>query len=77
MGIERAVVRWYAQRQVLLEELALLDAEAPVEAGNAGNAKDATETVTSEESRQQREQKRAEMERRLRLLGPCPTPMMG
>ena len=77
MGIERAVVRWYAQRQVLLEELALLDAEASVEAGNAGDAKDATETVTSEELRQQREQKRAETERRLRLLGPCPTPMMG
>ncbi|HCI80348.1 MAG TPA: hypothetical protein DHW02_11735 [Ktedonobacter sp.] len=67
MGVERAVIRWYAQRQVLLEELDSL------------NVPDAQEehTSLSQEEQQQQAQKRAELERRLRQLGPCPMPMMG
>lgn len=67
MGVERAVIRWYAQRQVLLEELASI---------NLIDAQDA-DTPLPQQERQQQEQKRAEIQRRLRQLGPCPTPMMG
>ena len=67
MGVERAVIRWYAQRQVLLEELDALNVSASQE----------EHTSLSQEDRQQQAQKRAELERRLRQLGPCPMPMMG
>jgi hypothetical protein len=70
MGVERAVIRWYAQRQLLLEELATLDTKvAP--------GKDGTENTLSQEERVHVEEKKAEAQRRLHLLGPCPTPMMG
>ena len=67
MGIERGVVRWYAQRQLLLEELSSLDSV---------DAQSADKTVSQEELQQQ-EMKRAEIQSRLQRLGPCPTPMMG
>ncbi|HCI81314.1 MAG TPA: hypothetical protein DHW02_16670 [Ktedonobacter sp.] len=67
MGVERAVIRWYAQRQLLLEEVATLD------------EKIAADTVhsLSQEERVRVEEQKAEAKRRLHLLGPCPTPMMG
>ncbi len=67
MGIERAVVRWYAQRQLLLEELAVLDAKVVQDVDN----------ILSSEERVHVESQQAETRRRLHLLGPCPTPMMG
>lgn len=67
MGVERAVVRWYAQRQLLLEELAVLDAKIAQE----------TESPLTKEEQTRLTEQRAETQKRLRLLGPCPTPMMG
>jgi len=67
MGVERGVVRWYAQRQLLLEEVATLDTKI------ASN----TESPLSQEERVRLEEQKAEAQRRLHLLGPCPTPMMG
>jgi hypothetical protein len=67
MGVERGVVRWYAQRQLLLEEVATLDAKIAPD----------TENTLSHEEHVRVEEQKAEAQRRLHLLGPCPTPMMG
>jgi hypothetical protein len=80
MGVERTVTLWYLHRQMLLSELASLEAqleaqlvqiptalsseEAPPE------AKDGAESVEID-----RQYKR--VQERLRSLGPCPRPMMG
>jgi hypothetical protein len=77
MGVERAVTRWYVQRQVILEEVALLEAllQAEHELEESGEANlvraDATNEHTATMS------KLAKAQERLRLLGPCPKPMMG
>lgn len=72
MGVERGVIRWYAQRQLLLEELASLDAKE-------ASTSDAQNTLSPEDFARVEElgKRRAETQRQLRLLGPCPTPMMG
>jgi hypothetical protein len=75
MGVERAVTRWYLQRQSILNEIATLEAklardrqtqEQKQGAGNSGEQVDA-------EIRQQL----AKAQEKLRTLGPCPKPMMG
>ncbi len=69
MGVERAVTRWYAQRQLLLDEIAFLEARvAPL--------------LTAEDVTLQREnadlvEQLARTQEKLHLLGPCPKPMMG
>lgn len=83
MGVERAVTRWYVQRQVILDEIVALQAslitlqqqattgqlsdEAATDTGTQGNAASITET----------ERKLAEAQSRLLALGPCPKSMMG
>ena len=67
MGVERAVVRWYAQRQLLIETLESLNAKLASDTENALPL----EASTAIKAQQ------AETQERLRLLGSCPTPMMG
>ncbi len=74
MGVERAVTRWYLQRQSILAEIATLEAKL---------AKD-TQTQEQEQGSGNGEQVDAEIRQqlanaqgKLRTLGPCPKPMMG
>jgi hypothetical protein len=81
MGIERTVTLWYLHRQMLLNELALLEAQlvqiratsdsevAQLEARKGTNSFP-TEYVGIEEQYKR-------VQERLRNLGPCPRPMMG
>ena len=69
MGVERAVTRWYALRQVLDEEMKRLEADIAQSSSPQREAGlDETETL---------QRKLSEAQERLRLLGPCPRPMMG
>ena len=68
MGVERAVTRWYVQRQPLLGELASLEAKlAQIQAGTEPEGKERADI----------EQRLASVKVKLHTLGPCPKPMMG
>lgn len=67
MGVERAVTRWYAQRQSIQEEIVAL--QARFEQAQTEN-RPAQERVEAE-------QRLADAQARLLRLGPCPKPMMG
>ena len=66
MGVERAVTRWYALRQILVEEIARLEGALAFTSDSDG------EVVSVETLREQLT--RAQV--RLRFLGPCPKSMM-
>ncbi len=69
MGVERAVTRWYVQRQAILYEIASLETKlAQIEAQG--------QEAKSEEQAHA-EQQLAIAQEKLRALGPCPKPMMG
>ncbi len=70
MGVERAVTRWYLQRQHINDEIAILKAKLEqVYPEGQGPANDVERAGI---------EKRLEALRvRLRTLGPCPKPMMG
>ncbi len=69
MGVERAVTRWYVQRQAYLDEIASLEAKlARIQA---------EEQEAESKERADVEQQLASVRARLRNLGPCPKPMMG
>ncbi|MGB8346950.1 MAG: hypothetical protein WCD86_18830 [Ktedonobacteraceae bacterium] len=63
MGVERAVTRWYVQRQSLLAEIASL--EAQLVQGQPSN-----DIVQAKE-------RLAQAQEKLRRLGPSPQPKMG
>lgn len=69
MGVERAVTRWYVQRQLLLDEIALLTTKI----ASPSNAGDATPQAVENDILQ----KLAQAQEKLRVLGACPRPMMG
>jgi hypothetical protein len=75
MGVERAVTRWYLQRQSILNEIATLEAklgrdrQTQEQKQGAGNSSEQVDA----EIRQQL----ANAQQKLRTLGPCPKPMMG
>ena len=75
MGVERAVTRWYLQRQSILNEIATLevklarDRQTQEQKQGAGNSSEQVDA----EIRQQL----AKAQEKLRTLGPCPKPMMG
>jgi hypothetical protein len=75
MGVERAVTRWYLQRQSILNEIATLEAklardrQTQEQKQGAGNGSEQVDA----EIRQQL----AKAQEKLRTLGPCPKPMMG
>lgn len=69
MGIERAVTRWYLQRQAYKNEIALLETKlAQMQTG---------EQEPESKERLDIEQQLADIQAKLRTLGPCPKPMMG
>lgn len=68
MGVERAVTRWYLQRQRILSELAALEERlARRQAQEKQQGPDEAEIA----------QQIAAAREKLRVLGPCPKPMMG
>jgi hypothetical protein len=69
VGVERAVTRWYALRQLIQQEIAAL--QARIEQLQSGDESLATSELV-EVKRQL-----AEAQARLLTLGPCPKPMMG
>lgn len=69
MGIERAVTRWYVQRQILLNEIAELEAKIQP------SSVDTQQAVSKETAALKRQI--AEALEKLRLMGCCPKPMMG
>ncbi|GCE11862.1 hypothetical protein [Tengunoibacter tsumagoiensis] len=69
MGVERAVTLWYIQRQFILEEIALLQAQQDsLIAPSTGNASQADGELHAQLLKAMA---------KLRALGPCPKPMMG
>jgi len=69
MGVERAVTRWYVQRQVLIYEIASLEAKL-AQMQEEGQESSSEERVAVEEQL-------AIARSKLRALGSCPKPMMG
>lgn len=69
MGVERAVTRWYARRQLVQQEVATL--QARFEQLQSGDESLATAELLEVE------RQLAEAQARLHSLGPCPKPMMG
>ena len=69
MGVERAVTRWYVQRQILLGEIAELEEKFRSLQSNRQESENAKRTDV--------ERQLAEAREKLRLAGSCPKPMMG
>ena len=67
MGVERAVTRWYVQRQLLLDQIASLEKEIAPSSTDDGATGQQIET----------RQKLTQAQEKLRVLGSCPRPMMG
>jgi hypothetical protein len=72
MGVERAVTRWYAQRQCLLEEITALEAQLALTQTQAPQGAGVPPVAGAEISRQL-----AVARAKLHDLGPCPKVMMG
>ena len=72
MGVERAVTRWYLQRQTILDEIATLKAKLVVD-------RQAQEQRPGGDNSEQAdaEIRLVRAQEKLRTLGPCPKPMMG
>lgn len=75
MGVERAVTRWYLQRQTILGEIAILEAKL----ANASQSQEAKQGPgsSSEQLHANIRQQLVNAQEKLRALGPCPKPMMG
>lgn len=69
MGVERAVTRWYVQRQLLLDEIALLETKIAPSSIDEGATPQQTDTAML--------QALAQAQEKLHTLGACPRPMMG
>ena len=69
MGVERAVTRWYLLRQSYKNEIESLEAKL-AEMQKTGQEPGAKERMDVEKQL-------ANAQVRLRVLGPCPKPMMG
>ncbi|MEO8971536.1 MAG: hypothetical protein ABI406_08065 [Ktedonobacteraceae bacterium] len=72
MGVERAVTRWYAIRQCLLDEITDLEAQLALKQEQGQQSIEESPVAGTDISRQL-----AEAQARLRHLGPCPKVMMG
>ncbi len=67
MGVERAVTRWHIQRQRITDEITALEAklaQVQAEQQSPGSAVEIEKQLAS-------------LHTKLRMLGPCPKPMMG
>lgn len=76
MGVERAVTRWYIQRQPILEQIAGLEALLASDRGEAEPIEPETTPLENLDA-QEVAQRLKQAQERLRALGPCPKPMMG
>jgi hypothetical protein len=74
MGVERAVTRWYLQRQSILDEIATLEAKL---AKDTQTQKHKQGFGNTEQVDAEIRQQLANAQEKLRTLGPCPKPMMG
>ncbi len=71
MGVERAVTRWYVQRQRITDEIAALEAKlAQAQAGQHSLGDVVEQRIDTEKQL-------AALHAKLHTLGPCPKPMMG
>jgi FtsZ-binding cell division protein ZapB len=73
MGVERAVTRWYALRQVLQTEIARLEEKQEQLSGDG----EARTTIALDESKDAIHLQLVMAQQRLKALGHCPRPMMG
>lgn len=73
MGVERAVTRWYLQRQLILDEIATLEAKLTLSQAQEQPLNESNATQAAVEYLQQL----AKAQEKLRVLGSCPRPMMG
>lgn len=73
LGVERAVTRWYLQRQIILQEIATLEAALLPAASQEHES--ATNNV--KQAAEEKIQQLAAAQEKLRALGSCPRPMMG
>ena len=71
MGVERAVTRWYLQRQLILSEIATLGAKLTLAQGQTLHESNTTQAAVDIL------QQLANAQEKLRILGSCPRPMMG
>ena len=69
MGVERAVTRWYVQRQLILDEIAALEAKLQPVGENVEQPRGEEQIAIKRQI--------AEARKKLRLMGSCPKPMMG
>lgn len=69
MGVERAVTRWYLQRQRILDEIATLQTQLAAAQQSQERKQEPEDTDIAQQLAIARE--------KLRVLGPCPKPMMG
>ena len=77
MGVERAVTRWYVQRQLLLTEIETLSAKIGPAPSNVSEESIAEEVPLDVVKMGEVAQQLARAQEKLHLLGPCPKPMMG
>jgi hypothetical protein len=77
MGVERAVTRWYVRRQTILSEIALLETRLQAEASAEEHSEVDTVAEAASDERIDVAVELAKAQEQLRLLGPCPKPMMG
>ncbi|GCF09212.1 hypothetical protein [Dictyobacter arantiisoli] len=79
MGVERAVTRWYLQRQMILNEIALLEAQVAQMQPAEKPVIQAIGSVVADESAMAGDVRRqlAMAQAKLTALGHCPKPMMG
>ncbi len=68
VGVERAVTRWYLQRQSIMNEIAALETQL---------AAQQTQEKKQEPDDTDIARQLAIARGKLRVLGPCPKPMMG
>jgi len=71
VGVERAVTRWYLQRQVYQDEIASLKAKL-TQMQSQGQGQE-----PENKERKNIEEQLANVRAKLRALGSCPKPMMG
>ena len=75
LGVERAVTRWYIQRQTILNEIAALEAMLAIPAPSQSEQQPPAQNTQQQDA--DIAQKLALAHEKLRTLGPCPKPMMG
>jgi hypothetical protein len=77
MGVERAVTRWYVQRQLLFAEIMRLEGALDPILQDATLEQVKSDGAASEENAEAAQVQLEEARKRLKTQGYCPRPMMG